>query len=95
MQHDGHSRVVVGISVRGLGSGSAAETQLLIMDPLTYGPDLRESLGSGTGGWHAMVKRGLHTLKKPEYQFLVINPNAAVGAHTSRNPSSADEEHVV
>ena len=26
--------------------------------------------------WHSMVKRGLHTLKKQEYQFVVVDPSA-------------------
>ena len=72
MQHDGHSRCVVGISVRGK---AAREVQLLIFDPSTYGPDLKKSLETGNRAWHGLLKRGLHTLKKPEYQFVVVEPD--------------------
>ena len=50
MQHDGHSRVVVGVAVRGMrgGGDKGVATQLLILDPNTYGPDLKASLSNHT-----------------------------------------------
>ena len=65
----------MGVSVRGLKNVS--DVQLLIFDPATYGPDLRRSLLAGRRGWHSMIKRGLHTLRKPEYQFVVPDPDAS------------------
>tara|TARA_B110000208_G_scaffold165456_1_gene203679 strand:- start:575 stop:835 length:261 start_codon:yes stop_codon:yes gene_type:complete len=70
MQHNGHSRVIVGIVVR--GPAHNRETQLLVFDPSTYGPDLKSALQNDRQGWHLMLKRGLKSLKKPEYEFVVV-----------------------
>lgn len=84
MQHNGHARVCFGISVRD------NDFQLLIFDPATYGPGLMNSLLRGGKGWHSMVKRGLHTLRKPEYQFVVPEPDVMC----SKKPRQPVEEVV-
>lgn len=85
MQHNGHSRVVIGVSVR--GTPSNRETQLIIFDPATYGPELKHSIARNQRGWHSMVKRGLNTLRKPEYEFVVIEPNIKWNPLRSKCPT--------
>jgi hypothetical protein len=86
MQHSGHSRVIVGVSIR--GTAKRPETQLLIFDPATYGPDLKNSMLQGKN-WHSKLKRGLHTLKKPEYEFLVVQPHDTFDPSRSKFPTGA------
>jgi len=87
MQHNGHSRVVVGIVLR--GNVKNRETQLLVFDPATYGPDLKTKIQTNQQGWHTMLKRGLHTLRKPEYEFVVVKPFDDVDPHRSKKPNSS------
>jgi hypothetical protein len=99
MQHNGHSRALVGISVRNMGGDGGGghkdldQMQLLILDPVTFGPSLKASLESGTNAWHSMVKRGLHTLVKPEYEFVVCDPEKRPSLPLQKTPVL--EHHIV
>ncbi|GAX82300.1 hypothetical protein CEUSTIGMA_g9729.t1 [Chlamydomonas eustigma] len=44
---------------------------LLVLDPGISADALREALSAGKG-WQCMLKRGLHTLTKPEYQVMYV-----------------------
>lgn len=111
LQHDGHSRTVVGIERRVDGVRAMKVTwNLLIWDPLTQGTQLRRAFAAGAAAaagtkrrtvhgngnpplnrgsssrsvcnngwqtvskWESMVKRGVHTLKKSQYQVLYVPP---------------------
>jgi len=76
LQHDGHSRTVVGVERRRRPAGASGEdVSLLIFDPSTPGAALSGALGQGqAGGWQRLVKRGLHTLRKREYSLLIVQP---------------------
>lgn len=74
-QHDGHSRTVVGIQAR-LEQGRIQQFSLLILDPghktVALDRSLRENFG-----WKKHLKRGVHTLRKPQYQLCYIDPGIA------------------
>mmetsp|Transcript_5073 Transcript_5073/g.8161 ORF Transcript_5073/g.8161 Transcript_5073/m.8161 type:complete len:541 (+) Transcript_5073:169-1791(+) len=67
LQHDGHSRTVVGT----LQQGDLC--QLLVFDPSQYGPAMLNSLKSGKD-WQRRIKRGAKTFTRPEFQILYV-PN--------------------
>ncbi|WIA20634.1 hypothetical protein OEZ85_005015 [Tetradesmus obliquus] len=81
LQHEGHSRTVVGIerclpphAEARSGAAAAAEYSLVILDP---GMPAAELLGSlrAKQGWQRRVKRGMASLsRKPEYQVLYVAP---------------------
>lgn len=64
-QQDGHSRSVVGYETYN------GKKSLLIFDPASDPKKLKENLISKYN-WQVMVKRGLHTIKHGEYQFVYI-----------------------
>nr|GEX29786.1 hypothetical protein [Tanacetum cinerariifolium] len=66
-QHDGHSRTIVGIQMKRLPNGTD-QHNLLIFDP-AHKTHVLESCLSKKAGWQRYIKRGVHTLKKTEYQF--------------------------
>ncbi|KAH9321741.1 hypothetical protein KI387_016380, partial [Taxus chinensis] len=67
-QHDGHSRTIVGIQRRYKSlNGRDEEAILLVLDPAQRTEELAKAL-RGNSGWQKLVKRGVHTLRKPEYQ---------------------------
>ncbi|XP_009361227.2 zinc finger-containing ubiquitin peptidase 1 [Pyrus x bretschneideri] len=76
-QHDGHSRTIVGIQVKRQHNGML-QHNLLILDPGHRTEDLERSLREKVG-WQKFVKRGVHTLKKPQYQLCYIDPGIASG----------------
>lgn len=76
-QHDGHSRTIVGIQVKHQWNGMPLYN-LLILDPAHRSADLERSL-KGNAGWQRLIKRGVHTLKKPQYQLCYIDPGIARG----------------
>ena len=99
MQHSGHSRVVVGISLRGKGkgkgqgqgTGAEEELQLIVLDPATYGVGMKRSLKDNKPGWHAMVKCGLGKLKKSSYEFLVVGACDKTTANGHKDPNFNSE----
>ncbi|XP_009788667.1 uncharacterized protein [Nicotiana sylvestris] len=81
-QHDGHSRTIVGIQSRCQRNGSI-HYNLLILDPGHPTESLAKSLKENAG-WQKLVKRGVHTLKKPLYQLCFIDPGIASGEEMER-----------
>ncbi|KAJ1692792.1 hypothetical protein LUZ63_009490 [Rhynchospora breviuscula] len=72
-QHDGHSRTIVGIQMQKGFCDSEDRFFLLILDPGHKTADLEKALRRQKG-WQGMIKRGPHTLKKPQYQLCYIDP---------------------
>ncbi|KAK4403731.1 Zinc finger-containing ubiquitin peptidase 1 [Sesamum angolense] len=76
-QHDGHSRTIVGIQAKHQKNGKQ-QYNLLIFDPAEKTRALEKSLRENVG-WQKLIKRGIHTLKKPQYQLCFIEPGIAHG----------------
>lgn len=76
-QHDGHSRTIVGIQVKHQQNGTQQYT-LLILDPAHRTAALERSLKENVG-WQKLIKRGVHTLKKPQYQLCYVDLGIASG----------------
>lgn len=76
-QHDGHSRTIVGIQAKRQTNG-IYQYNLLILDPAHRTEALAMSLKQNFG-WQKLIKRGIHTLKKPQYQLCFIEPGIASG----------------
>ncbi|XP_038685484.1 zinc finger-containing ubiquitin peptidase 1-like [Tripterygium wilfordii] len=74
-QHEGHSRTIVGIQVRNQQNGME-QYNLLILDPAHRTEALERSLKDNIG-WQKLIKRGVHTLKKLQYQLCYIDPGIA------------------
>lgn len=76
-QHDGHSRTIVGIQVIHQPKG-IQKYNLLVLDPAHRTATLERSL-KRNAGWQKLIKRGIRTLKKPQYQLCYIDPGIAKG----------------
>ncbi|KAL5726514.1 hypothetical protein ACHQM5_009553 [Ranunculus cassubicifolius] len=74
-QHQGHSRTIIGIQVR-QQHGMPEQYTLLCFDPGHRTVDLEKSLRFNQG-WQRLIKRGVHTLRKPQYQLCYIDPGIA------------------
>ncbi|XP_020229025.1 zinc finger-containing ubiquitin peptidase 1 [Cajanus cajan] len=74
-QHDGHSRTIVGIQVNHQQKRHL-QYNLLVLDPAHSTVALEGSLRQKVG-WEKLVKRGMHTLKKPQYQLCYVDPGIA------------------
>ncbi|KAK9058277.1 hypothetical protein SSX86_023117 [Deinandra increscens subsp. villosa] len=81
-QHDGHSRTIVGIQLKSLPNGTQQFT-FLIFDP-GHNTKVLESCLSKKAGWQRFIKRGVHTLKKTEYQLCYVDPGIATGAEMEK-----------
>ncbi|XP_023512488.1 zinc finger with UFM1-specific peptidase domain protein isoform X1 [Cucurbita pepo subsp. pepo] len=77
-QHDGHSRTIVGIQVKQQRNGMQ-QYNLLILDPAHSTKGIEKSLRENNG-WQKLIKRGTHTLNKPQYQLCYIDSGIAAGA---------------
>ncbi|XP_057857205.2 uncharacterized protein LOC131066466 isoform X1 [Cryptomeria japonica] len=78
-QHNGHSRTIVGIQRRYKSLNRRdEEVILLVLDPAQRTEELARAL-RGNSGWQKLVKRGLHTLRKPEYQLCYVDLGIAHG----------------
>lgn len=75
-QHQGHSRTIVGIQKKKGHHGSQDQYTLLILDPGHRTADLERTLRSKSG-WQSLVKRGVHTLKMPQYQLCYVDSGIA------------------
>ncbi|KAH0449441.1 hypothetical protein IEQ34_020133 [Dendrobium chrysotoxum] len=75
-QHDGHSRTVVGIQMQKSVKGPEERYSLLILDPGQRTRDLEKTLRDNNG-WQKLIKRGIHTLKKPQYQLCYVDPGVS------------------
>ena len=83
LQHDGHSRTVVGVEKRRPAAGAPEETFLLILDPGTPPGELAAALRR-KAGWERLLKRSVATLsKRAEYQLVFVEPGLA--------PTGSDE----
>ncbi|KAE8710723.1 SUMO-conjugating enzyme SCE1-like [Hibiscus syriacus] len=76
-QHDGHSRTIIGIQVKNQQNGMR-QFNLLILDPAERTFSLERTLKINAG-WQKLIKRGVHTIKKPQYQLCYIDPGIASG----------------
>ncbi|XP_038901076.1 zinc finger-containing ubiquitin peptidase 1 isoform X2 [Benincasa hispida] len=76
-QHDGHSRTIVGIQVKQQHNGMQ-QYNLLILDPAHSTRGLERALRENIG-WQQLIKRGIHTLNKPQYQLCYIDAGIAAG----------------
>ncbi|KAL2540329.1 Peptidase C78 [Abeliophyllum distichum] len=76
-QRDGHSRTIIGIQVQHQINGMQ-HYNLLILDPASKTRALEKSLKENVG-WQKLIKRGVHTLKKDQYQLCFIDPGIASG----------------
>ncbi|GMH09092.1 hypothetical protein Nepgr_010932 [Nepenthes gracilis] len=76
-QHDGHSRTIVGVQVKHQQNG-VKEYNLLILDPSHRTETLERSLRENVR-WQALLKRGIHTLKKSQYQLCYVDDGLANG----------------
>lgn len=77
-QHDGHSRTIVGIQKQRGIRGSQDRYYLLILDPAQRTADLENCLKTKRG-WQQLIKRGVHTYRKPQYQLCYVDPGIAAG----------------
>lgn len=75
-QHQGHSRTIVGIQKQKGNRGSQDRYNLLVLDPGHRTADLERTL-TMKKGWQRLVKRGVHTLRKPQYQLCYVDPGIA------------------
>ncbi|KMT16419.1 hypothetical protein BVRB_3g050470 [Beta vulgaris subsp. vulgaris] len=74
-QHQGHSRTIIGIQVKHEKNGRK-QYNLLVLDPGHMTEALERSLKENFG-WQKFLKRGLHTLRKPQYQLCYVDPGIA------------------
>ncbi|KAL4575697.1 hypothetical protein LXL04_011781 [Taraxacum kok-saghyz] len=81
-QHDGHSRTIVGIQLKSFPNGMQ-QHNLLILDP-AHKTKVLESCLSKKVGWQRYIKRGVHTLKKLDYQLCYMDPGIAAGAELEK-----------
>ncbi|KAL1565471.1 zinc finger-containing ubiquitin peptidase 1-like isoform X1 [Salvia divinorum] len=77
-QHDGHSRTIVGIQAKPEKKNGMLQYNLLILDPSERTRALEKSL-SRNSGWQQLIKRGVRTLRKPQYQLCYVDPGIASG----------------
>lgn len=78
LQRDGHSRTIVGIQMQKGKCASDHHYSLLVLDPAHRTAALERSLADNNG-WQKLIKRGTHTLKKPQYQLCYVDPGIAHG----------------
>lgn len=74
----------------------ACDINLLVLDPASASTGLTHALAPGMrgGGWERMLKRGLHTLVKPEYQLVVIDATRPVVSPAEARRTMRDLDEV-
>ncbi|GLT48962.1 hypothetical protein SLA2020_225490 [Shorea laevis] len=80
-QNDGHSRTIVGIQVKHQQNGMP-QYSLLIFDPAHRTTAIERAVKENDG-WQKLIKRGVHTLRKPQYQLCYIDTGIASGEEWS------------
>jgi hypothetical protein len=68
LQHEGHSRTIIGVERKQRRDGTF-EIALLMLDPGVPPPALQDALAAGTK-WQRLLKRSASTLNKSQYQIL-------------------------
>ena len=88
----GHSRTIIGIERRRPRAGAAEDQyNLLVLDPGVPTAKLAAALRDGKG-WQNLLKRGVQTLSKPEYQLLYVDDGVATGAELQELKRVSAEE---
>lgn len=88
----GHSRTIVGIERRWLRAGAPeSEFNLLVLDPGIPTVKLAAALHDGKN-WQRLLKRGVHTLDKPEYQLMYVDDGLATDEEFAENKTVQAEE---
>jgi len=77
LQHEGHSRTIIGAEKKERHDGTY-EITLLMLDPGVPPPALQDALEAGIK-WQRLIKRSAATLNKLQYQILYC-PNGAMPA---------------
>ncbi|XP_073106215.1 uncharacterized protein [Elaeis guineensis] len=77
-QYDGHSRTIVGIQMQRRVHESQNQFVLLVLDPAHRTAALERCLRE-RNGWQQLIKRGVQTLKMPQYQLCYVDPGVANG----------------
>ncbi|KAG7671042.1 hypothetical protein Ndes2437A_g04687 [Nannochloris sp. 'desiccata'] len=77
LQHEGHSRTIIGVEKKERPDGTF-EITLLLLDPGVPPPALHDALVAGIK-WQRLIKRNAATLNKLQYQVLYC-PRGAVPA---------------
>ncbi|CEM01913.1 unnamed protein product [Vitrella brassicaformis CCMP3155] len=72
-QHQGHSRTIIGAQKR--SKGSEVERFLLIFDPGAK-PETLMQVCSDRRGWEGRFKRGVWTLRQPDFEILEVIPDS-------------------
>lgn len=101
LQHDGHSRTIVGYDVSHpmqTNPSKVSKTNqvmrpisadplfnLYVFDPSSKGEVTKKKLLAGNGSWRQQLKRGLHTFKKKEYQVVYVEEG--IMSNKERNES--------
>lgn len=76
LQHEGHSRTIIGVERRVYAEGRESDTCLLLLDPGVPPPALQEALENrNIPVWQRLVKRGAHTLRQSQFQVLYCPTN--------------------
>ncbi|CAM9152532.1 unnamed protein product [Choristocarpus tenellus] len=87
LQHDGHSRTVVGMErrwgMKGGGKVEAVDT-LLVFDPSHRGKEIKSALQNGGTGWARFLKRGVHTLRRRQFQVVAVRPGLFSAAEAEK-----------
>jgi len=81
LQHDGHSRTIVGVQRRHEPTGKFTDF-LLVLDPALGEEGFRDFVSHANQGfgWERIVKRSLAPLRrKGEYELLVVDPDSIIG----------------
>ncbi|MQL88004.1 hypothetical protein Taro_020564 [Colocasia esculenta] len=78
-QHSGHSRTIVGIQMKKGVQGMPDTYNLLVLDPGQGTTAIEMSLREKKG-WQQLLKRGMHTLRKSQYQLCYIDNGIACEA---------------
>jgi hypothetical protein len=90
LQHEGHSRTIIGVERRDYGDGREPDMCLLLLDPGVPPPALREALeNKEMPVWQRLIKRGGHTLRQSQFQVLYCPANE--GPYV---PGTAQYDHL-
>lgn len=75
-QHEGHSRIIVGVEKLARPPLAVEDITLLVLDPNISRQSIYNALENASG-WQQLVRRGKDTLRKAEYQLLWVDDGIA------------------